>query len=382
MNIAILTDTYFPQINGVSISIQTFCEEFEKYGHHVLIIGPKVAGAEESTEKLWRIFSIPFPFQKEYRIILPISRKLKGFKEKKIDIIHGQTPFAMGYLSLYLSRKYSLPLIHTYHTYFEKYMHYLPFLPKKLGVRYARYESRRFYNRCDHIVVPSSPMAKRLSRYGVEKPISVIPTGVNSKKPRTSEIRTLRDYLQMSPSERYLIFVGRLGKEKNVYFLLESFKLISDSLTGTRLLIVGDGPEKSEMMNKARELGILSKIRFFGYIPHQQVFSAYAISTLILFPSKTETQGLSLLEGLSMGVPAIGINAMGVRDILSRNEGGFLTRDSVKEFSEKAIELLTDETLYRQKQKEAIAKAEHFSSEEMAKKMIHLYEDVIAAKKN
>ncbi|MBT5954159.1 glycosyltransferase family 4 protein [bacterium] len=377
MKIGILSDTYLPQINGVSTSIETFKNEFEKKGHEVVIIGPKVETTTPSTKDVWRFRSVPFPFQKEYRLILPISRKLRGFEEHNFDILHGQTPFTMGYLSLYLGKKYKIPIVHTYHTYFEKYMHYVPLLPKKMGIKYAKFESKKFYNRCDQIIVPSTQMKSALQAYQVNKPVDVIPTGIKTdRKVSVAEKTSFLKQWNLDPSKPILIFVGRLGQEKNISFLIDAFHKIKKSVD-SQLLVIGDGPEKKWMEEKVTELGIEKSVKFTGYLKHEEIFIAYSSSDLILFPSKTETQGLSLLEGLSVGTPAVCINSMGVADILHQNRGGFLCQDSLDNYVQAAINLLSDSTLYSEKSNDAIIRSKEFSAEKMAEKMLSLYETVV-----
>ncbi|MBT6121203.1 glycosyltransferase [bacterium] len=377
MKIGILSDTYLPQINGVSTSIETFKNEFEKKGHEVVIIGPKVESDTPSTEDVWRFRSVPFPFQKEYRLILPISRKLKGFETHKFDILHGQTPFTLGYLSLYLGKKYKIPIVHTYHTYFEKYMHYVPLLPKKMGIKYAKFESKKFYNRCDQIVVPSTQMKSALHAYQINKPVEIIPTGIRTDRSVSSEEKhTFLKRWNLDPTKPISIFVGRLGQEKNISFLIDAFNKIKKTVDA-QLLVIGDGPEKKWMEEKVIELGIDTSVTFTGYLKHKDIFIAYASSDLILFPSKTETQGLSLLEGLSVGTPAVCINSMGVADILHQNRGGFLCQDSLDNYVQAAINLLSDSTLYSQKSNDAIIRSHEFSAEKMAEKMLDLYKSVV-----
>ncbi|MGE4169795.1 MAG: glycosyltransferase family 4 protein [Candidatus Margulisiibacteriota bacterium] len=381
MNIAIFTDTYHPQINGVVTSVDTFTHEFEKNGHSVLIAGPKMPGGKRSTAKIWRFNSMVFPFQREHRVIWPYSRKLCKFKDLKIDVIHAQTPFSMGYLALHLGAKYNIPVVHTYHTFFAEYLHYLP-LPNVLTKAYAVMQSRRFCNRCDQVVVPSQAMKNTLNSYGITTPIDVIPTGVEIDTiPYSSQASAFREAHQIPADRPLCIFVGRLGKEKNVYFLLDAFRQVLKTVPNALLLVVGDGPELKGMRLWAHELKLDQSVRFVGYLPRNEVFTAYAASDLILFPSKTETQGLSLLEGLAMGKPAVCLNAMGVKDILEGNVGGFLTEDHLPEFVEKASALLTDSALYTQKSQEARTRAAQFSAASMAEKMIGVYESAIAAHK-
>lgn len=171
MKIAIFTETYHPQINGVVTSTSILSQKLESLGHQVLIIGPKTNEAQESTDKVWRFRSVPFPFQPEHRIISPLSRKLRKFKEMDFDIIHVQTPLFMGHLGQYLSWYHQIPLVHTYHTFWAEYLHYFPVLPKRFRKQADLLVlSRNFCNRCNHVIVPSSQMKQKLIEYGVEAP--------------------------------------------------------------------------------------------------------------------------------------------------------------------------------------------------------------------
>ncbi|NBV42417.1 glycosyltransferase family 4 protein, partial [bacterium] len=365
MKIAIFTDTYLPQINGVAVSTQTFVKEFEKLGHSVVIIGPKVDKTTRSTGRVWRFKSMPFPFQTEHRIIFPLSRKLRLFKRMGFDIIHVQTPFFMGHLGQYLGWKNNIPVVHTYHTFWAEYLHYFPLIPKRLRHRIdLLLLSKNFCNRCDHVFVPTQEIQTKLLEYGVTVPLTILPTGINLETIRAhGSPHDFRAKYNIEPQEKVVIFVGRLGQEKNVRFLMDAFAALNKQLPRTRLLMVGDGPEREYLEEKTKELGISNHVTFCGYLPHQKVFTAYAASDVIAFPSKTETQGLSLLEGLALGKPAVCINELGVKHILT--EGGFLTDDSLDDYVEKLVKLLVDEKLYHQKYLEAIHRGEQFSANEM-----------------
>jgi glycosyltransferase involved in cell wall biosynthesis len=379
LNIAIFTETYLPQINGVVTSTLTFVEELEKLGHSVLVVGPKMKGAKESSEKVWRFRSIPYPFQNEHRVIWPISRKLRQFKDMRFDVIHIQTPFSMGHLGQYLGWKYHIPVVHTYHTYWYEYLHYFPLLPAKLRKKAdLLLFTKKFCERCDHVIVPSSQMRDKLLLDHVQVPLTVIPTGIDvSRSVSHDDTVAFKQKCGISDSDHVMIFVGRLGKEKNVYFLLDAFCKILQHVPTAKLLIVGDGPEREKMEAFSKKHGFSQSVVFTGYLSHDEVFVAYSASRIIVFPSKTETQGLSLLEGLSLGKPAVCIGAMGVQDILAHNEGGFLTQDDVSEFSSCVLKLIYDESLYHTKSQEAKSRAMQFSSFRMAERLVEVYEEVI-----
>lgn len=379
MRIAIFTDTYLPQINGVVFSTSTFAKEFEALGHEVLIIAPKIDPISDETDNVWRFKSMPFPFQTEHRITSPLSRKLRDFGRQKIDIIHIQTPFFMGHLGQYLGWRHKIPIVHTYHTFWAEYLHYFPLLPK----RWRRQVdllllSKNFCNRCQHIVVPSIQIQDTLENYGVTKPISVIPTGIQINRQIDPEkVAQFRHFWDLQPENKVCIFVGRLGKEKNVYFLLEAFAQIYRQDPQTRLVLVGDGPERAEMQDYTNKEGLSKAVIFCGYLGHEDVFVAYTAADLILFPSKTETQGLSLLEGMSIGKPAVCLNALGVKQLLENEAGGFLTEENLADYVGASMRLLQDPALYAQKAIEAKTRASHFSSTQMAGKLLDVYKNLL-----
>ena len=382
MKIAVFTDTYLPQINGVVTSTVTFVREFEKMGHEVLIIAPQLKGAKESTSKVWRLPAFPFPFQPEYNIVAPISKELVTFKSLKIDLIHAQTPFSMGLLALYFGKRFKIPVVHTYHTFFVEYAHYVPVLPQRLVKELAKF--KWFCNSCEYLVVPTKRMAEKLPEYGIETPMQVIPTGIDLAEIRKStakEVKEFRAVYDIAPNKKVLIFVGRIGKEKNVFFLLDSFVKILKKVPNTVLFIAGDGPEREHLEKKARELGVFENIIFAGYVDHQKIFVAFKMADVFVFPSKTETQGLVLLEGLAAGTPGVCIDAMGVADILKGSKGGFLTADDLTVYSEKVIELLNNKNVYEQKKTEALDVAQKFCAEGLAQKMIKVYQKAILIKK-
>lgn len=373
MKIAIFTDTYLPQINGVAISTQTFKREYEALGHQVVVIGPQVDRSTRSTATVWRFKSMPFPFQPEYRIISPLSRKLRLFKHLKFDVIHIQTPFFMGHLGQYLGWKHRIPVVHTYHTLWAAYLHYFPVLPKALRQTVDLLVlSKTFCNRCQHVVVPTLDIQRHLQEYGVSTPMTVIPTGVSLDQiANHGDPAVFRRRWGIRLDDRVAIFVGRLGMEKNVMFLLEAFARLRQEVPTVKLLVVGDGPEREAMEGWIQLNGLVGDVILTGYLSQGDVFTAYAASDIILFPSKTETQGLSLIEGLALGKPAVCINEMGVRLMTS---GGFLTSDSLSEYVGCAKILLTDLGVYAQKSEEARMLGQCYSSKEMAKRAIGIYE--------
>jgi 1,2-diacylglycerol 3-alpha-glucosyltransferase len=380
MNIGLFTDTYLPQINGVVTSIEIFRKELEKQGHRVYVFCPRMGQVHTipvSHEYLKRFFSIPYPMQREHRLVFPVSSQLLKFLSYELDVIHSQDYFPMGVLAALLSWRYKIPHVHTYHTLWTEYAHY-SFLPRGVGKGFLKWWSRVFCNKCDLIISPSSLIKNVLENYGIKKKIEIIPTGIDYESlSQSNGKKKIRDELQLSPTQRILSFAGRLGKEKNLYFLLRAFQIIREKDPTAILLIIGDGPEKRSLIHFSHSLKLKGKVIFLGYRKRHEVLSILSQSDIFLFPSKTETQGLSLLEALACGTPAVAINAMGVVDVLRNDMGGFLVQEDEQEFADKARAMLLDTSLHEKKAREAVRRAEEFSSCKMAEKLIHCYEEVM-----
>ena len=376
MNIAIFTDTYLPQINGVVTSICTFQKALEEMGHTIYIICPKMQGANQSTDKVFRFSSFQYPFQKEYRLSIPYSRKIDDLSDLDIDLIHVQTPFTLGYLGMYLANKYQIPAVHTYHTLFIEYVHYFPLIPKKLAQKWFLKESKRFCNKYAAIIAPSHEIEDHLIDQGVTRPIHVLPSAIDPYIPSEEEIRQFQDEYDLS-ERRCLIFIGRLGKEKNIYFLIEVLDRLRKRYPDILLLFIGDGPERLSMEADIAERGLQDHVLFTGYLEKPQVFTAIASSVLSTFPSKTETQGLGVIECLSQGVPSVCIDAMGVKTVLADNQGGVLTKDNPDDYFEAVCRFLDDDEYYKAMSESARRRANDFSPNTQAKSILSIYESAI-----
>jgi 1,2-diacylglycerol 3-alpha-glucosyltransferase len=375
MNIGIFTDTYEPQINGVVTSIQTSIEYLEK-NHSIYVFCPNVKPKVASTDTVWRFPSVVYPFQKEYRLVLPFNKKLKRIKDLNLDILHIHTPFTMGNIGIKVAQKLNIPMIHTYHTFFEKYLHYFPILPESWVYKYAKKESEKFCNQCDKIIVPTDEMRDQLSKYDIKKELITIPSGINVYEPSNQEVVSFRKAF-MRESKLNCLFVGRIGLEKNIYFLIRAFSEIIRNVQNCHLTLIGDGPERATVEKKVASMGLSNNVTFTGYLDKKQVFSAYHAADLMLFPSKTETQGLTAVESIMCGTPVIGLNEMGVKNVVDNNASGILTNESVSEYASAAIELLQNETLRKQMSRQAALLGQKYSYLSTNKKLEDLYKEVM-----
>lgn len=314
MNIAIVTDTYFPDINGVTSSIFTLSESLRNLGHKVYIFTvsePKKMLAklkEDST--IYRFPSIPIFFIKPHRATAPFSaRVMRLMKELKIDIIHTQTEFFMGFVGMNASLYMHLPIIHTYHTMLEDYTHYIAkgylATPKM-----AQVFSRVFCNMTDSVIVPTAKVEKSLKAYGVQRPIYVIPTGIDLEPFRRSrygedEIASLKRSLGIDPKHKIILCLGRVAHEKSIDMVIRSMPEIASRHADVRMLVVGTGPALPSLKSLAASLGVADRVTFAGSAPYNEIGKYYRLGDIFISCSVTETQGLTYYEAMASGLPVV-----------------------------------------------------------------------------
>ncbi len=343
MHVLMLSDVYFPRINGVSTSIETFRREFEAAGDRVTLMVPDYPGAQ-AEPGIIRIASHRLPLdpedrRMELRTILAHEEQLRGMD---IDLIHIQTPFIAHYAGTALAKRLGVPCVETYHTLFEEYFHhYIPFLPKGMLRGLTRRFSRRQCNALDGVIVPSTAMAERLQSYGVTTPLRVVPTGIPLQQFRQGDGAAFRQRLGLAPETPVALFVGRVAGEKNIDFLLQAHRLALLRLPELHLVVAGEGPALAGLRRLAEALGTSDKVRFVGYLHRRDELPAcYAAADAFVFASRTETQGLVLLEAMAEGVPVVALSIMGTRDILMPARGAVSPPDDPAEFAEALANLL------------------------------------------
>ncbi len=380
MNIAFFSDTYLPQINGVVTSMEIFRQTLEEKGHNVYIFCPQTSFGQKKADPsyVFRFKSAKLFFQPEYRLSWPYSRALSKFKSLNIDIIHTHTPFTMGMLAVFLAQMYKKPLVHTYHTLFMEYIHYLP-IPSDYAKNFVTWASKSFCNQNHLVIVPSRHIKDEITEYNVVSPIEIIPTGINLTDYHKITTEDAKEKYNLDTDKYfYLVTISRMAKEKNISFLLDAFKLLKEKHSNLKLIMIGDGPEREHQEEKAKELGIFDDIIMTGYIERSLIFPILKLSKIFIFASKTETQGLVLLEAMSMKIPCVAIDSMGVSDVMENNQGGFLCNDDLHEYANTVSTLITDTNLYAEKQEDAYQRATHLSANKMTKKLIEAYENLIA----
>jgi 1,2-diacylglycerol 3-alpha-glucosyltransferase len=382
MRILMISDVYFPRINGVSTSIQTFRRGLHAAGHETILIAPEYPGAPADRETaILRVPSRGVPRDPEDRAMkLGALRALRAEIERlEPDLVHIQTPFIAHYQGTALARALRVPVVETYHTYFEEYLHhYVPLMPRAV----MRFVARRFTvsqcNVLDALVVPSRAMEQALLDYGVRCPMHIIPTGMEMERFAGGNGQRFREQLGIAPGQPVLVHVGRIAHEKNIEFLFRMFDRVVRSKPGAVFIVAGEGPALASCKAYVRSVGIAQHVRFVGYLSRErELLDCYRAGDLFVFSSRTETQGLVLLEAMALGVPVVSTAHMGTADIMNPQRGARVAPDDEAEFANIVLQLLEDAPRRAAMSAEARAYAATWSASAMADRLAGLYSAVL-----
>lgn len=377
MKIGIFTDSYRPYTSGVVNSIELFTRDLVSLGHEVKIFAPNYRHCEDDG-RVFRFASVPAPTNTSFSLAIPFSFRLKpALASFRPDIIHVHSPFLLGRLGAKYARALGIPLVFTFHTLYDLYVHYVPF-----GQQIAREITRKYYrefcNGCDLVITPTAIIADHLRKNGVTTDIVNIPTGIDTEKFKGQDERWIHRNYSLPENTRVLLCVGRLGKEKNLGFIIEAFARVLPRHPDTVLVIVGGGPEEISLKSQARELGVMENIIFTGLVQSDQIHRYYCSSYAFIFASVTETQGLVLGEAKAAGVPSVAVSAFGVSEMVKDGEDGFLTENSMDEFEEKLDLILGDKELRNRMGEAALRNSIELSSKKSAEKLAGCYMELMS----
>ena len=380
MRIGIFSDTYIPQINGVSTSIEMLRKGLERNGHKVYIVTVNPRGLKYNyDENVLRIPGVPIGIF-DYRLtsVYP-AFAIKTIKSWNLDVIHSQTEFGIGTFARIISKQLDIPLVHTYHTMYEDYIHYITKgYFKKTSKKLVEYLTL-FY--CDstatELIVPTKKTYDLFKeKYKVKRNVHIIPTGIEiekySKNYSLDKINKLKKSLKIN-DEKLLIFVGRLGLEKSVDFLIENHKKIN-----AKLLIIGDGPERTNLEKLVKKLKLNDKVIFTGKVALKDIGLYYKLGDIFVTASKTETQGLTVIEALAASLPVVAINDESFVEPIKNDYNGYLFNDK-KEYINYINSLLDDKNKLARLSINAYESSLKFSNKVFATNVLKIYK--IAIKK-
>ena len=376
MRIGMMVDRYKPYVSGITNYISLNKQQLELAGHQVFVFTFGDEDYEDKEDNIIRTGGLPIVdtgYYLNYRYTTQARKLLQT-----MDIVHVHHPFLSGSIGLRICRPRNIPVVFTNHTRYDLYAHaYLPILPDVISETMLHAYMPTFCRACDKVISPSAGMKDILLRLGVDVPVEIIPNGVDIKPFLVKDDACDRAELGFNSDDMILIYVGRLGPEKNMPFLLRSFAGIAQAYERARLLIVGDGPEKDNMEDRVQAMGIQEKVVFTGMVPYEQLPGYLHISDAFVTASVTEVHPLSVIEAMAAGLPVLGIKSPGVGDTVQDGVTGFLSTEDLAAFTAKMVRMVTENDLRRQMGNNAQEASHKYAIEKTTLAMIELYQETI-----
>ncbi|MDF2589572.1 MAG: 1,2-diacylglycerol 3-glucosyltransferase [Anaerocolumna sp.] len=383
MNIGLFTETYYPEINGVANSVFMLKNELEHIGHTVYVFTTTTPGAPEYEHNVFRVPSLPCILITERRVGLFYQPKLASLiKKLNLDLIHTHTEFSLGIFGRIMAKELKLPMVHTYHTIYEDYTHYITHF-KTLDRRakaFVRVFTKICCNTVEQVIVPTEKVKELLLDYSVYKDISVVPTGVNLKKFNPEfysrdDVKNLKQQYGIHETDKVLLYLGRISKEKNISEIIDAMPDYMNTRENVKFVIVGGGPEMDKLKQQVEYIKLQDKIIFTGPQPWDNIGLFYQMGDVFVSASQSETQGLTYIEAMAAGLPIVAKQDKCLEEILEPGFNGYDFRDKdglIQGLD--AIFFHEDGIPYGVNAKNKMKK---YSTEEFARNMERVYEEVI-----
>lgn len=381
MRVLMVSDVYFPRVNGVSTSIQTFRRDLQARGCESWLVAPEYPQPWQDDERVHRLPARYLVFDPEDRMLKPrIALAACRSLAQNVDLVHIHTPFVAHWLGLKVARERHVPVVETYHTFFEEYLHhYMPLLPGAVARAFARTVSRLQCNAVDAVVAPSRQLADVLTAYGVTRPIRTIPTGLNLEEFAGGDGGAFRARHGIAADRPVMLLVGRVAHEKNIGFLLEVLAAVRRDVPNVLFVIAGEGPALAGLRRDIAAADLAGHALLVGYLDRRgALLDCYRAADVFVFASRTETQGLVLLESLALGVPVVSTAVLGTKEVLHEADGAIVVEEDVAAFAAAVTRVLCEPELRAQLRRAGRDfVAQRWSSTEMAGRLLGLYEDLV-----
>lgn len=314
MRIALFTETFLPKVDGIVTRLRHTIDHLQRNGDHVLVVAPEGGITEHKGAKVHGVPGVPLPLYPELKLALPPLGTKKVLEEFQPDLIHVVNPAVLGLGGIYYAKTMDIPLIASYHTHLPQYLkHYgLGALEPVLWELLKSIHNQAKLNLCT-----STAMVKELESHGIVN-VDLWQRGVDTDmfQPHLATSQMRSRLSDGNPDDTLLLYVGRVSAEKQI----DEIKPILEAIPNTRLAIVGDGPYREAL--ETHFAG--TKTNFVGYLQGLELASAFASADAFIFPSRTETLGLVLLEAMAAGCPVVAARSGGIPDIVTDGVNGYL----------------------------------------------------------
>jgi glycosyltransferase involved in cell wall biosynthesis len=385
VRVLFISDVYFPRVNGVSTSIATFRQDLANHGVDTQLVAPHYdtppegAGADGAPDEhgVLRVPAARVPRDPEDRRMYwrALTGALDTLPGSDFDLVHIHTPFVAHYAGVRFARRAHIACVATYHTFFEEYLHhYVPLLPRRFAKLLARRFTRSQCAAVQALIAPSAPMRAVLTGYGVTTPIHVLPTGLAADRFRAGDGGAFRARAGIDAQRPLVTYIGRVAHEKNIGFLVQVFRQVLTCVPEALLVIAGEGPARQPLRQQVAHLGLDRQVHFAGYLERDSaLLDCYAAADVFVFASRTETQGLVLLEAMAQGTPVVSTAELGTRSILLPGCGALIVPERADAFAAAVVRVLTDAGLREGLAARGRAYARNWSSAAMARRLAELY---------
>jgi glycosyltransferase involved in cell wall biosynthesis len=368
MKIALFTETFLPKIDGIVTRLRHTIEHLQIQGDRVLVFCPDGGLKEHKGAKIQGISALPFPLYPELKLAIPRPTIRQALEKFQPDLIHVVNPAVLGIGGIYYAKTMNIPLVASYHTHLPQYLqHYgLGALEPLLWELLKLAHNQARLNLCT-----STAMVRELGDHGIER-LDLWQRGVDTEmyRPHLASAKMRARLSQGHPDAPLLIYVGRLSAEKEI----DRIKPVLEAIPNARLALVGNGPHKEAL----QEHFASTATHFVGYLQGLELASAYASADAFIFPSRTETLGLVLLEAMAAGCPVVAANSGGIPDIVTDGANGYLFDPNDPNGSIEATKkLFANHSEFQRLRENARQEAERWSWSAATKQLRAYYQSVL-----
>lgn len=402
------TDYYIPVKTGVSTSVESFREQLTALGHEVYVFAPSDGmRVREENERIMRFPALKGLFVENYMtsVFFP-PQQIRKIEKLNLDIIHFHDPSQIGLLGVHIALKNDIPLVSTYHTDLNEYIKSYPVMgpgfvvlsalaplitgggfrdaklirPSRNRLTMSRQALKQsmtlIHNYCDLVIAPSKKMELQLRRWKTAAPIEILPTGVDKITTTNLAIQERKNQFGITNDDLVVMFVGRLGKEKNIELLIKAFAKARKTLPNLKLLLVGDFKHGDELINLGTELGVADHIIKTGYIENHDLGAVLGCGDLFAMPALSDTQNLTLNEAARAGLPLLVVDPL-INNVIKDGFNGYVTKPTITAFTEGIIKILSDPANAKKMGQLSAKRAEAYSEHSQATKLANLYREIL-----